>query len=173
MFYGARVRGSVFKIFRCLVRKFESVQTSQWFASLLVENWIWRSPIDSWCWKNLLIGICTFSFILVTWLKSPHCHGIFHHLILLIEIWKIKFVNFHIKLIIYSCHVTGNILFLVSIRTRRISHNFSLLYSYYSEWKLPNQIPHRDVIFIGELSCAVRGSFYSQSFSEIGLKTCS
>ena len=40
VFYGARVRASVFRIkFRCLVREFESVETSPGFASLLGENW--------------------------------------------------------------------------------------------------------------------------------------
>ena len=37
--YGARVRGSVFRIvFRLLIREFESVETSPGFAQLLGEN---------------------------------------------------------------------------------------------------------------------------------------
>ena len=37
--YGARVRGSVFRIvFRLLIREFESVETSPGFAKLLGEN---------------------------------------------------------------------------------------------------------------------------------------
>ena len=38
--YGARVRGSVFKMeFRALSREFESIKTSPGFAHLLGENW--------------------------------------------------------------------------------------------------------------------------------------
>ena len=38
--YGARVRGSVFKMkFRVLSREFESIETSPGFAQLLGENW--------------------------------------------------------------------------------------------------------------------------------------
>ena len=38
--YGARVRGSVFKMkFRVLSREFESIETSPGFARLLGENW--------------------------------------------------------------------------------------------------------------------------------------
>jgi hypothetical protein len=38
--YGARVRGSVFKMkFRELSREFESIETSPGFAQLLGENW--------------------------------------------------------------------------------------------------------------------------------------
>ena len=41
MVYGARVRGSVFKIeFRCLVREFEFVEISLGFAHLLGQNWV-------------------------------------------------------------------------------------------------------------------------------------
>ena len=39
--YGARVRGSVFKMdFRVLAREFESIETSPGFAQLLGENWV-------------------------------------------------------------------------------------------------------------------------------------
>ena len=39
--YGARVRGSVFKMdFRVLSREFESIETSAGFAQLLGENWV-------------------------------------------------------------------------------------------------------------------------------------
>ena len=39
--YGARVRGSVFKMeFRELSREVESIETSPRFAQLLGENWI-------------------------------------------------------------------------------------------------------------------------------------
>ena len=38
--YGARVRGSVFKMYlRVLSREFESIETSPGFAQLLGENW--------------------------------------------------------------------------------------------------------------------------------------
>ena len=38
--YGARVRGSVFRMqFRILSREFESIETSPGFAQLLGENW--------------------------------------------------------------------------------------------------------------------------------------
>ena len=38
--YGARVRGSVFKMkFRVLSGEFESIETSPGFAQLLGENW--------------------------------------------------------------------------------------------------------------------------------------
>ena len=38
--YGARVRGSVFKIrFRVLSKDFESIETSHGFAQLMEENW--------------------------------------------------------------------------------------------------------------------------------------
>ena len=38
--YGARVRGSVFRMkFRVLSREFESIETSPGFAQLLGENW--------------------------------------------------------------------------------------------------------------------------------------
>ena len=38
--YGARVRGSVFKMdFRVLSIEFESIETSPGFAQLLEENW--------------------------------------------------------------------------------------------------------------------------------------
>ena len=40
-FYGARVRGSVFRtVFRVLAKEFEFVETSPGFASLLQENWV-------------------------------------------------------------------------------------------------------------------------------------
>ena len=39
--YGARVRGSVFKMeFKALFREFESIETSPGFAQFLGENWI-------------------------------------------------------------------------------------------------------------------------------------
>ena len=39
--YGARVRGSVFKMkFRALARESESIKTSPGFAQLLGENWV-------------------------------------------------------------------------------------------------------------------------------------
>jgi hypothetical protein len=39
--YGARVRGSLFKMdFRVLSRDFESIETSPGFAQLLGENWV-------------------------------------------------------------------------------------------------------------------------------------
>ena len=38
--YGAKVRGSVFKMkFRVLSREFESIETSRGFAQLLGEDW--------------------------------------------------------------------------------------------------------------------------------------
>ena len=40
-FYGAIVRGSVFKMeFRVLSREFESIETSPGFAQLLGEKWV-------------------------------------------------------------------------------------------------------------------------------------
>ena len=39
--YGARVRGSVFKMYlTVLSREFESIETSPGFAQLLGENWV-------------------------------------------------------------------------------------------------------------------------------------
>ena len=39
--YGARVRGSVFKMeFRVLSREFESIEISPGFAQFLGENWV-------------------------------------------------------------------------------------------------------------------------------------
>ena len=39
--YGARVRGSVFKMeFKAFFREFESIETSPGFAQFLGENWI-------------------------------------------------------------------------------------------------------------------------------------
>ena len=39
--YGARVRGSVFKMkFRVLSREFESIETFPGFVQLLEENWV-------------------------------------------------------------------------------------------------------------------------------------
>ena len=39
--YGARVRGSVFKMkFRALPRESESIKTSPGFAQFLEENWV-------------------------------------------------------------------------------------------------------------------------------------
>ena len=55
--YGARVRGSVFKMkFWVLSREFESIETSPGFAQLLGENWV--SSHKKSIFKTMLEKIC-------------------------------------------------------------------------------------------------------------------